>query len=152
MNALYLLSDDDTAVNPWPHLLPLPSQHPPRTVSMADTPSPSTVSPSLPPTRARRRLHFMKCRFCRDSKQKVGRHDLHHSHVNLPNIRQCEPPERQWPEQKCQRCIDKRLACSEPARKGQEQGVVVTPLDRSEGGLSCPPSTPKSQRKLPYFP
>ncbi|KFY05640.1 hypothetical protein V492_08388 [Pseudogymnoascus sp. VKM F-4246] len=52
----------------------------------------------LGPRRQRRRLEYIKCDFCRQSKKK------------------CEPSERQWPDEKCQRCTINGLTCSAPTK------------------------------------
>ncbi|KAK3366315.1 ankyrin repeat-containing domain protein, partial [Lasiosphaeria ovina] len=48
----------------------------------------------------KRRLNYEKCHYCRKSKKK------------------CEPANRQWPQQKCNRCNAEGLACSDNQRAG----------------------------------
>ncbi|KFX92992.1 hypothetical protein V490_05046 [Pseudogymnoascus sp. VKM F-3557] len=55
----------------------------------------------LGPQRQKRRLDYVKCDFCRRSKKK------------------CEPSERQWPDEKCQRCNEKGFSCSAPTKKNK---------------------------------
>lgn len=54
-----------------------------------------------PPPRKKRRLDYLKCDCCRRDKQK------------------CLPSERRWPEEKCNRCLEKGFECSEPRRTKQ---------------------------------
>ncbi|KFY94771.1 hypothetical protein V500_03065 [Pseudogymnoascus sp. VKM F-4518 (FW-2643)] len=63
----------------------------------------STTHPAieLGPPRQKRKLEYVKCDFCRRDKKK------------------CEPSERQWPGEKCQRCDAKGLTCSAPAKKNK---------------------------------
>ncbi|KFY52789.1 hypothetical protein V496_08173 [Pseudogymnoascus sp. VKM F-4515 (FW-2607)] len=78
---------------------PLPSS------SVAPVTQPDYLGPTthpaieLGPPRQKRRLEYVKCDFCRRSKKK------------------CEPSERQWPGEKCQRCIEKGFTCSAPTKK-----------------------------------
>ncbi|KAI1126332.1 hypothetical protein F5Y10DRAFT_245054 [Nemania abortiva] len=51
----------------------------------------------LPTKRQRRRLNYDKCQFCRNAKKA------------------CTPSTRTWP-QKCDRCIELELECSENSR------------------------------------
>ncbi|ORY18625.1 ankyrin repeat-containing domain protein [Clohesyomyces aquaticus] len=72
----------------------------------------ATVTP-MRPGRHKRCLNYLKCYFCRKDKQK------------------CTPTERQWPEQKCHRCLEKSLACSAPLRaNGHRHQVGVLHMPR----------------------
>ncbi|OCK83240.1 hypothetical protein K432DRAFT_379715 [Lepidopterella palustris CBS 459.81] len=61
------------------------------------------------PASRRRHLEFSKCTFCRKDKNK------------------CEPRHRDWPRQKCKRCLDTDRSCSAgaavTARKSKASGV-----------------------------
>ncbi|KAM7215632.1 Ankyrin repeat-containing domain protein [Rhypophila decipiens] len=57
----------------------------------------------------KRQLNYLKCRFCRQSKKK------------------CEPVHRKWPGQKCNRCKDERLDCSENVRANGHTGRPPQP-------------------------
>ncbi|OBT97675.2 hypothetical protein VE01_04595 [Pseudogymnoascus verrucosus] len=71
-------------------------------ITQSDYPD-STTRPAieLGPPRQKRRLEYVKCDFCRRSKKK------------------CEPSERQWPGEKCQRCDAKGFTCSAPVKKNR---------------------------------
>ncbi|KFZ11042.1 hypothetical protein V502_07775 [Pseudogymnoascus sp. VKM F-4520 (FW-2644)] len=67
----------------------------------------------LGPPRQRRRLEYVKCDFCRRSKKK------------------CEPSKRQWPGEKCQRCITKGFTCSAPTKKNSDVSDALIVVNNS---------------------
>ncbi|KAF2192974.1 ankyrin [Zopfia rhizophila CBS 207.26] len=96
----------------------------------------------LPPRikKGKRTLDFSKCRFCRNSKKK------------------CEPQERQWPGERCQRCLQKGFECSAPQRKRYicSLGPSETPNDRpsmspsGSGSAQSPSVSVQSTSFNPY--
>ncbi|KAK3942647.1 ankyrin repeat-containing domain protein [Diplogelasinospora grovesii] len=57
----------------------------------------------------RKRLNFQKCAYCRKNKKK------------------CEPTDRQWPAEKCNRCERIGLPCSETLLAHEDQGAATKP-------------------------
>ena len=91
---------------------------------------PDQQSTQCPPRRKRETLEMIKCAFCRTAKQKVCR-NVTRTFINqvheLMNIK-CLPIVRQWPDQKCTRCLEKNLQCSEGQRamRGKRQSLALT--------------------------
>ena len=74
---------------------------------------------------SRRRLNYKKCFYCRRDKQKVdlsrelGWKGMHETNIST----QCLQEDRIWP-QKCVRCIEKSLDCSEnKTTKGETETI-----------------------------
>ncbi|KFZ01923.1 hypothetical protein V501_09716 [Pseudogymnoascus sp. VKM F-4519 (FW-2642)] len=78
-------------------------------ITQSDYPD-STTRPAIEPgpPRQKRRLEYVKCDFCRRSKKK------------------CEPSERHWPGEKCQRCEAKGFTCSAPAKKNRADSDALS--------------------------
>jgi hypothetical protein len=76
----------------------------------------------------KRHLNYLKCSYCRRDKKKVKMFRGWASELRLTNYPKCEPTNRVWP-QKCRRCIDQKLACSENLRAGgfrpDDRGNVI---------------------------
>ncbi|KAI0549134.1 hypothetical protein F4679DRAFT_281532 [Xylaria curta] len=60
---------------------------------------------ATPSTKRRLQYSYLKCTYCRKDKQK------------------CEPPDRQWPSEKCDRCQQKGLPCSPSLKTDGTPGI-----------------------------